>query len=192
MTPTERTEINRANAHHSTGPKTKEGKQRSSMNALKHGLTSNSATIPSDNLDDYERHVQSYFDTLQPNGPVEADLVQSLAEIAWRMKRVIRLEDEIIELPLYSQLAALATLGAHSQRLSRQYERTEKHLRELQEIRRAQEQNELEELLNIVEIHESKGESYNPTEHGFVFSKSEIAAARRLRSRAQIARKAAA
>jgi hypothetical protein len=33
-----RAEINRATAQHSTGPKTEAGKQRSALNALRHGL----------------------------------------------------------------------------------------------------------------------------------------------------------
>jgi hypothetical protein len=39
MSTPNRTEINRANSQHSTGPKTQAGKQRSSLNALRHGLT---------------------------------------------------------------------------------------------------------------------------------------------------------
>jgi hypothetical protein len=35
-----RAQTNRANAEHSTGPRTDSGKQRSSQNALKHGLNS--------------------------------------------------------------------------------------------------------------------------------------------------------
>ena len=33
------TRANRANARHSTGPRTESGKQRSSLNALRHGLS---------------------------------------------------------------------------------------------------------------------------------------------------------
>ena len=40
-----RDEINRANAGKSTGPKTAEGKQRSAMNAFKHGLTGQSLML---------------------------------------------------------------------------------------------------------------------------------------------------
>jgi hypothetical protein len=37
---------NRDNARHSTGPKSKDGKQRSRVNALKHGLAVSASTIP--------------------------------------------------------------------------------------------------------------------------------------------------
>jgi len=42
----DRAEINRANAQHSIGPKTPEGKQRSSLNALRHGLTGQIIVLP--------------------------------------------------------------------------------------------------------------------------------------------------
>src|SRR5579864_3161863 len=44
---TDRAAINRANAQHSTGPRTPEGKAPSSQNALGHGLTSRIALLPS-------------------------------------------------------------------------------------------------------------------------------------------------
>jgi hypothetical protein len=37
---------NRANAAHSTGPTTGEGQQRSSLNAMKHGLTGRTVLLP--------------------------------------------------------------------------------------------------------------------------------------------------
>ena len=43
-------DINRANAQHSTGPKTVAGKQVSSLNALRHGLTSQIVVMPGEAL----------------------------------------------------------------------------------------------------------------------------------------------
>ena len=37
---------NRANATHSTGPRTEEGQKRSSLNAMKHGLTGRTVLLP--------------------------------------------------------------------------------------------------------------------------------------------------
>jgi hypothetical protein len=41
----DRVAINRANSQHSTGPRTESGKQRSSLNALRHGLTARTAVL---------------------------------------------------------------------------------------------------------------------------------------------------
>src|SRR5271155_3556862 len=60
MTPAEaRAEINRANSQHSTGPKTPEGKKRISLNALRHGLTGQIVVMPTEDLQAYQRHLQS-------------------------------------------------------------------------------------------------------------------------------------
>jgi hypothetical protein len=190
MTPTDRAEINRANAQHSTGPKTEAGKQRISMNALKHGMTATSVVVPLQSLDAYRLHVERYMDKCQPEGPIETDLVQSLADTAWRQNRINDIEENLMFLPLDAQAKSIAAMSMHSQRLERQYDRTEKHLRELQELRRAQETEQLDQVLNIIEMHESKGESFNPSDHGFVFSEPEIASARRQRARTRLAAQA--
>jgi hypothetical protein len=75
----------------------------------------------------------------------------------------------------------------HSQRLSRQFERTVTQLRALQEIRLAEERSDLHDLLNIMEMTESTGETYDPSEDGFVFSQPQIDAAIRARRRKRLA-----
>jgi hypothetical protein len=84
---------------------------------------------------------------------------------------------------LESQSKTLANLSLHSQRLSRQFEKTVVQLRELQKIRHAHEKNDLDNLLDIMEIYESKGETYSPSDDGFVFSQAQINARIRARNR---------
>jgi hypothetical protein len=131
-------EVNRANSQHSTGPKTDEGKQISSLNALRHGLTAQVALLPNEDRLAYQRHLKSFQDHLQPQGPVEANLVQSLADTAWRLNRVVRLETKLLRSPdsLETQIKSLANLSLYTQRLTRQFEKVEKQLRELQDLRR--------------------------------------------------------
>jgi hypothetical protein len=197
MTPT-RTEINQANAQHSTGPKTPEGKQRSSLNALRHGLTGQIVVMPTEDLQAYQLHLTSFTDEYHPQGATEANLVQALADTSWRLNRVAALETNLLTLGVASQLnpfsespqqiqdafsiaaalesqsKALSNLSMHSQRLSRQFERTVAQLRDLQKIRQAQESNDLDNLLDITEMYEDKGETYDPSEDGFVFSEQQI------------------
>jgi hypothetical protein len=195
-----RAEINRANAQHSTGPKTAEGKQKSSLNALRHGLTGQIVVMPTEDLEAYQRHLSRYSGEYRPKGATEEDLVQSLADCSWRMNRVAAMETNLLSLgvtggadpiqdalsivaALESQSKALSNLSLHTQRLSRQFERTGNQLRALQEIRRDQERRDLSDLLDIQEMSKNKGETYNPSEHGFGFSEDQINEATRARNR---------
>jgi hypothetical protein len=202
-------EINRANAKHSTGPKTKAGKQRCSLNALRHGLTGQIVVMPTEDLDAYQAHLKSFTDEYHPVGATEAHLVQALADTSWRLNRVAALESNLLSLgisthsgtispqpiqealsiaaSLESQSKALSNLSMHSQRLSRQFERTVIQLRELQKIRKDQEHLELSNVVDIIEMYESMGEPWNPSADGFVFSKSQINAAIRARNREDLA-----
>jgi hypothetical protein len=202
---------NRANAQFSTGPKTEAGKTRSSLNALRHGLTGQIVVMPTEDLEAYQAHLKSFTHEYQPQGATEANLVQALADASWRLNRVAALETNLLSLglasetstltnappqvqdalsiaaALESQTKALANLSMHSQRLSRQFERTVTQLRDLQKIRRDQEQKDLRALVNIMEM---KGNSYNAAADGFVFSPAEINAAVQARNRERLAEKA--
>src|SRR5437667_7655565 len=88
--------INRANAQHSTGPRSVIGKQHSSLNAISHGLTSQSPTLPTEDPAAFNRHTQSFFDEYQPKGPTEKQLVQDLADTSWRLNRIPVLERDLL------------------------------------------------------------------------------------------------
>ena len=75
-----RTARNRANAAHSTGPKTEAGKKRSSLNAYRHGLTGQTIILPAEDLDAYQAFTRTFFNDYKPVGTLEKQLVQSLAE----------------------------------------------------------------------------------------------------------------
>jgi hypothetical protein len=91
-------EINRANAQNSTGPKTEEGKQRSSLNALRHGLTGQIVVMPGEDLAAYQLHLKSFNEEYLPKSTTESTLVQVLAETAWRLHRVASLETNLLTL----------------------------------------------------------------------------------------------
>jgi hypothetical protein len=91
-------ETNRANSQHSTGPKTEAGKWRSSLNALRHGLTGQIVVMPTEDLACYRSHVKSFTDEYQPKGATEAQLVQQLADTSWRLNRAASLEANLYTL----------------------------------------------------------------------------------------------
>jgi hypothetical protein len=166
--------------------------------------------MPTEDLAAYQSHLKSFTDEYTPKGATESHLVQALADTSWRLNRVAALETNLLTMgianaqspitdapsqvqdafsivsALESQSKALANLSMHSQRLSRQFERTLIQLRDLQKIRRSQENQELDNLLDITEMYEDKGETYDASEDGFVFSEDQIDDAIRRRNRERL------
>lgn len=91
-----KTEANRKNAKHSTGPKSEIGKQHSSRNALKHGAFANDLIIKSDyikeNPADYEKLLHSITDELKPETLLQESLVRKIANCVWRARRIVAAE----------------------------------------------------------------------------------------------------
>ena len=85
-------QANKRNAKHSTGPRTPEGKQRSSQNALKHGLLSVQSVIPGEDPADYDQLLTEFADRFLPSDPYERSLVRQMADADWRLQRISRLE----------------------------------------------------------------------------------------------------
>jgi hypothetical protein len=174
-----RTRANRANALSSTGPRTAAGKQRASQNALTHGLTSRSPVLATEDPASYQRHCRQFFDEYQPTTPTETQLTQELVDTAWRLNRIPHLEAALLDradIDIVDAHRALATLGMHSQRLSRQFQKTLDMLREIQDERRREQERDLKRAAALLELHKHKGVPYDPAQDGFVFSKDQIEA----------------
>jgi hypothetical protein len=171
-----RAAINRANSAHSTGPRTESGKQRSSLNALSHGLTARTAVLPTEDPDAYQRHIRQFLDEYAPATPTETQLVHEIANTAWRLNRIPFLEAELLSQNPSPQtlIPQLATLGLHGSRLSRQFQKALEQLRDIQYERRRLERRQLTEAAELLIRHQHKGLPWEPTGHGFVFSKQQV------------------
>src|SRR3954454_8136697 len=87
---------NRANAGKSTGPTTPAGKARSSMNAVKTGLTGRTVLLPTEEAVEYQLHLQRFYAEFGPKGARERHLVQSIADTQWRLDRIPSLESGLL------------------------------------------------------------------------------------------------
>jgi hypothetical protein len=171
-----RSDINRANSALSTGPCTESGKQRSSLNALSHGLTARTAVLPTEDPEAYQHHVQQFLDEYQPATPTETQLVHEIADTTWRLNRIPLLEAQLLSQNPDPQILipTLATLGLHGSRLSRQFQKAVGQLRDMQDERRHLERRQLNEAADLFIRHQRKGLSWEPADYGFVFSKQQV------------------
>jgi hypothetical protein len=100
MTTEKQKQSNRENAKHSTGPKTDQGKQRSSKNALKHGIYAIESVIPGEDPADFDELCTEFGERYDPDGPYERSLVRQRADAEWRMRRIMRLEADFLKHPV--------------------------------------------------------------------------------------------
>jgi hypothetical protein len=87
---------NRANALHSTGPKTPEGKAVVRFNAFRHGLLAQDVVLPGEEADAFEDLWNQVRANLSPMGPVEEFLVDRVVNAMWRLQRLGRAETALL------------------------------------------------------------------------------------------------
>jgi hypothetical protein len=80
-----------------TGPRTKQGKQTSSRNATKHGVFSTVIVLKGESRAEYEAVLAGLRETLQPEGTLEELLVEKLATLVWRQRRLLMAEGAEIQ-----------------------------------------------------------------------------------------------
>ncbi len=191
---------NQKNAQLSTGPTSETGKAKSSVNAVKTGLTGRTVLLPNEDAVFYEAHVSQFMKSHAPVGDDERNLVQSLADTEWRLLRIPALEmgvyavgrlefaelfaneDEsarkhLIEAKVFlAYQRQLNNLSIQENRLRRQREKDTVALRELQQERLRQASMRLDKIARqyILAVDEQRHEEFDLTEFGFEFSLEEI------------------
>ena len=191
---------NQKNAQLSTGPVSQSGKAKSSLNAVKSGLTGRTVLLPSEDAALYQAHVSEFTKHYAPVGDEECNLVQSLADTEWRLLRIPALEmgvyavgrlefaglfpdeDEAVRKHLIEAQVFLAyqrqlnNLSIQESRLRRQREKDTAVLRELQEKRQQQTEARLDAAVRqyIRFTKENPQTEFNPAQFGFDFSLAEI------------------
>jgi hypothetical protein len=191
-------EANRRNAQQSTGPRTEIGKKTSSLNALRHGLTSRIVVLPTEDLAAYQRFSEEFLVDLAPETFAERQFAQTIIDTQWRLNRVRAIEDGMLALGHYgpeSQIdaghpeihaaltaaavfrehsQAFVNLSMHEQRLYRILTAASKSLEELKANRLTTRPADLDAPVALHNLNKMEGAPSEPPTAGFVFKPEEI------------------
>ena len=164
-----RIEANRKNAQRSTGPRTSAGRARSSMNALRHGITGQVSIATVEDRAAHDKFIQEIIDRLRPEDPLELQFASLIAEDFWRLQRIRAVENDILALGNFSDAADIEVdhpeihasltraqtfvnqskdferLTLYEQRINRALEKNRRQLDELQAERKRQRQEALDQ-----------------------------------------------
>jgi len=129
-----------------SGPRTTEGKARSSMNALQHGFTSKNIIVMPGQEPDFQRLESELLAQVRPEGALEETLFRHLLRDAWTLHRVELREVEMANSgtdPLFN-----ATCEKEFDRLERYHSRYQSSFhRSLRELRALQTTRVVQALL---------------------------------------------
>jgi hypothetical protein len=205
---------NRLNALLSPGPTSPQGRVRSSINALRHGLTARVVVLPTEDMNAYKAFSKEIADSLDAQTPVERQFAQTVADNQWRINRIRSIEDGMLGMGHWEAAGnidtdhveihavmtasrafrdnsqAFVNLSIYEQRLHRSMKESLRQLKELQAERRENRQTEMDDAIRLSKAQEMKGLPFDPTENGFVYASAEIARESARRDRFEDARRA--
>src|ERR1700728_253267 len=193
---------NRLNAEKSRGATSPEGKARSSMNALRHGLTARVVVLPTEDMDAYQAFSKEMVDSLDAQTPLERQFAQTVVDNQWRINRIRSIEDGMLGMghweaagdfdcpstEIHSAMTAarafradsqsFVNLSIYEQRLHRSLKEALRQLRELQTERRALHKAELDDAIRLLKAQQMKGLPHEPETPentiGVVFASAKI------------------
>jgi hypothetical protein len=196
-----RLEANRANAQLSTGPATPEGKAKSSLNAVKTGLTARAVLLSPEDAIAYQQHLDRHFTRYAPATDDEKSLVQSIADTEWRLLRIAPLEagiyalgrrklahffedeqdpaarEALIQAEVFiAYRKDLGNLALQERRLRNQRAADVAQLMSLQKERLDKRAQDFKRAEKLYKSAQSLGIPFDPAYFGFVFSVQEIEA----------------
>ena len=178
-----RIEANRRNAQLSTGPRSQSGRARSSMNALRHGITGQVSITTVEDRAAHDKFVQELIDRLRPDDALELQFASLIAVDFWRLQRIRAVENDMLALGNFSDAADIDVdhpeihasltrartfaeqskdferLTLYEQRINRALEKNRRQLDELQAERKRQRQEALEQACLLSQIPVAQNES---------------------------------
>src|ERR1700691_1137600 len=170
----------------STGPRTPEGKARSCVNALRHGLTGRVVVLPSEDMNAYQAFCAELLADLAPETALERQYAQTFCDTQWRLNRARSIEDSMLSLghfeaagdidtahpEIHAALTAarvfredsksFVNLSLYEQRLQRTLKESLRQLQELQAKRIAAKQTALDAAVLQRNLHKMNGQPYDP------------------------------
>ncbi len=195
----ERLAANRANAQHSTGPTSPEGKAKSSFNAVKTGLTGQTVLLSTDDAIAYQQHLDRHFKQYAPINDEEHTLVQFIADAEWRLLRIAPLEagiyavgrrklaaqfedeqnpatrEALLQAEIFMTYRKdFSNLALQERRLRNQRAADIAQLETLQKARLEKRTQDLKRAEKLYKSAQSQGIPFDPTYFGFVFSVKEL------------------
>jgi hypothetical protein len=193
--------------------RTKEGSARSSMNALRHGLTARTVVLPTEDMDAYKAFSTELANSLDAQTPVERQFAQTVADNQWRINRIRSIEDGMLGMGhfeaagdfdcpttlIHSAMTAarafrdrsqaFVNLSIYEQRLHRSMKEALRQLRELQTERRERDKTEMDDAIRLLKTQKMKGLPHEPEPavngNKFVYASAEIVAESDRRDRLQ-------
>jgi len=114
MTSERQKTANQANALHSTGPKTQEGKVAVRFNAFRHGLLAQDVVLPGEDADAFEDLWNQVRADRSPVGPIEEFLVDRVVNAMWRLQRLARAETALFHSRVQGLKADLLAIEVRS------------------------------------------------------------------------------
>ncbi len=168
------------------GPRTAEGKRRSSLNATRHQLLSKTYIATPEESEAFGGHMSAYREALDPVGFLESELATLIAMDRWKIKRALMIENSIfasgyldhaeaIDVDNSQVAEALAeaktwTAEAHSLSLLNTYEgrisrRADKNIAQLIAMQAQRKEKYVQaqrEAIHLVELAEAQDAVYEP------------------------------
>ena len=103
MSSLRRINSSRANGARSRGPITPQGKERSSANALRHGLLAKRVVLENESSECFDDLVTRHIEHFAPADEVEFGMFEEMAVAYWRMRRACAIEDHLLEKAIRNQ-----------------------------------------------------------------------------------------
>jgi len=154
------------------------------LNAYRHGLTGQVVVRTPEDEAAYTAHCQNMHQSLAPEGGMEVELTQDIADDRWRLKKAVAMQENIFAMGLatpspiathhpevdaaFSQARVwltsskeIALYSLYEHRIQRKLEKNLAQLRQLQEDRRKALQQAVEEAALLAQAAASKGEPFD-------------------------------